>query len=220
MAGSVYFATRSCADLQPSYERWAKIFNLKQAAQTLLYLQDENLTEYSKLEQAVSEAKDAFAALSDKLKVADSRITEISALQKHIINYSNTRVVYDAYRKSGFSKKFRAEHESEILINEAAKKAFKALNLEKLPTMKPLQIEYATLTAEKKKLYQTYRAARERMQKLQTVKYNTDRLLNYSSDSPEGLGYFPASSRYDLWPYLHCLKRIVMCFKTLDYVGV
>ena len=35
----------------PGYERWAKVFNLKQMAAALAYLQDNGLTEYGELEK-------------------------------------------------------------------------------------------------------------------------------------------------------------------------
>ena len=82
-----------------------------------------------------------------------------------------------AYRKAGYSKAFRAEHESEILLHRAAKKAFDSLGLKKLPTVKSLQAEYATLLAEKKSVYADYRKARDEMRELLTVKANVDRLL-------------------------------------------
>jgi hypothetical protein len=48
----------------PGYERWAKIFNLKQAAHTLILLQEKGLTEYAQLEGKATEA----AALPGKTK--------------------------------------------------------------------------------------------------------------------------------------------------------
>ena len=46
-----------------------------------------------------------------------------------------------AYRKAGYSKKFRQEHEKEILLHRAAKEAFNEPNVKKLPTVKKLQTE-------------------------------------------------------------------------------
>ena len=38
--------------------------------------------------------------------------------------YAKTRDTYVAYRKAGYSKKFREEHDEEILLHQAAKNAF------------------------------------------------------------------------------------------------
>ncbi len=169
----------------PGYERWAKIFNLKQAAQTLIFLQENGVTEYAQLEKKAAEATATFNDLSAKIKQTENRMEEISELQKQISNYSRTREIYVQYRKSGYSKKFRSEHEGEILLHQSAKKAFDALGLKKLPSIQMLKQEYAVLLTEKKKLYQGYRQARETMKNLLTAKENTDRLLRFSPAAPE-----------------------------------
>ncbi len=103
---------------------------------------------------------------------------EINELQKHISNYSRTKDIYVQYRKSGYSKKFYTEHEGEVILHKASKKFFDEMNLEKLPTIKPLQTEYAKLSVEKNKLYQEYKAKREEMKNLSMAKANIDQILN------------------------------------------
>ena len=98
---------------------------------------------------------------------------------QHIINYAKTREVYVAYRKAGYSKKFLAEHEGDILLHKAAKKAFDEMGIKKLPTVKSIQAEYAGLLAEKKTLYPEYSAVRQEMKDLQMAKANVARLLGY-----------------------------------------
>lgn len=95
-----------------------------------------------------------------------------------IINYAKTRDTYVAYRKAGYSKKFREEHEEEILLHQAAKNAFDDMGVKKLPKVKELQAEYARLLEEKKKAYAEYRRPREEMRELLAAKANVDRLLN------------------------------------------
>ncbi|MGL6200417.1 MAG: relaxase/mobilization nuclease domain-containing protein [Lachnospiraceae bacterium] len=165
----------------PGYERWAKVFNLKQLAQTFNFLQENNLTDYEVLKEKTEHAISNFNQLSDKIKKTEKRMNEVSDLQKHISNYSRTRDVFIQYRKSGYNKNFYAEHEQEIILQKAAKQAFDKQNLKKLPTIKMLRQEYAALLAEKKTLYQSYRSARDEMKKYTTAKANADQLLNYSS---------------------------------------
>ena len=90
-----------------------------------------------------------------------------------------------AYRKAGYSRKFRQEHEEEILLHQAAKEAFKELNVKKLPTVKELQTEYAKLLADKKEAYAEYRQARAAMRELLTVKNNVDRVLAMEQTEPQ-----------------------------------
>ena len=112
-------------------------------------------------------------------------MTELTALRKHIINYAKTREVYVAYRKAGYSKKFLAEHEGDILLHKAAKKAFDDMGIKKLPTVKSIQAEYSGLLAEKKKLYPEYSAVRQEMKDLQMAKANVARLLGYEEKEKE-----------------------------------
>ena len=121
------------------YARWASVFNLKQMAHTLNYLTEHGLLEYAVLAARTNEATARCNGLLDQIKAAEQRMAEIAVLKSHIINYSKTRDVYVAYRKAGYSKAFRAEHESEILLHQAAKKYFDGLGLKKLPTVKSLQ---------------------------------------------------------------------------------
>ena len=111
-------------------------------------------------------------------------MTEIKILQQHIVNYSKTRNVYIGYRKAGYSKKYLAEHEADILLHKAAKKYFDDQGLEKLPTYQSLQKEYAELMTQKKSMYSNYKKVQERMRELQTAKANVDRILNMNIDEP------------------------------------
>ena len=160
------------------YERWAKIFNLKQAAQTLLFLQESNISDIDALRIAAQKAKDDFNDTQSRIHAAYARLKEITVLQKHIGMYIKTRDIYTQYRKSGYSKKFLAKHQAQIEAHKAAKNFFNEQNLTKLPTIKMLQTEYATLAAEKKKLYSGYHAQREYMQNILLAKQNTEILLN------------------------------------------
>lgn len=105
----------------PGYERWAKSFNLKQMAETVLYLQEHDLLYYPDLAKKANGASDRFRELSAEIKAAEQRMAELSIMRTHVINYTKTRDTYVAYRKAGYSKKFLAEHESEILLHKAAK---------------------------------------------------------------------------------------------------
>ena len=159
------------------YVNWAKKFNLKQMAQTVAYLQDHDLMDYAALTEKADAASARYHEISDRIKAAETRMAEIAVLRTQIINYAKTRDTYVAYRKAGYSKKFLAEHESDILLHKTAKKQFDALGLKKLPTVKALNTEYAALLAEKKAAYGDYRQAKKEMRELLTAKANIDRIL-------------------------------------------
>ena len=115
--------------------------------------------------------------LQSRIKADEARMSENAVLQKQIINYVKTRDVYAAYRKAGYSKKFYNEHESEIIIHKAAKKAFDDLGLKKLPTVKSLKAEYAEMLAEKKSLYSDYYKLKNEQRDLLIYKANIERIM-------------------------------------------
>ncbi|MCM1412664.1 MAG: relaxase/mobilization nuclease domain-containing protein [Lachnospiraceae bacterium] len=167
------------------YARWAQGFNLKQMAATLNFLTEHKLLDYGTLCKKTDEVTARFHELSGQIKAADARMAELNTLRKHIINYAKTREVYAAYRKAGYSKKFLAEHEADILLHKAAKKAFDEMGIGKLPTVKGIQTEYARLLAEKKALYPEYSQVRQEMKDLQMAKANVARLLGYEEKEKE-----------------------------------
>ena len=167
------------------YERWAKSFNLKQMAETVLYLKEHGLLDYSDLTKKAEAASDRFHELSAEIKASEQRMTELSMMKKHIINYSKTRDTYVAYRKAGYSKKFLAEHESDILLHKAAKKYFDDIGIKSFPSTKSIDAEFAELLAKKKVAYSEYRKARDEMKELHTVIANVDRILEIKEETNE-----------------------------------
>ncbi|WP_102269058.1 relaxase/mobilization nuclease domain-containing protein [Massilicoli timonensis] len=163
----------------PGYERWAKVFNLKQLSQAVIYLKEHGNMSYEDLQERTSAVTDRFNALSTQIKDMESRMTANGELQKQIVNYVKTRAVYIEYRKAGYSKKFRSEHEAEILLHQAAKKHFDSLGITKLPSVKSLREEYAGLLEQKRKTYAAYKQARAEMKELHNVKANVDYLLEF-----------------------------------------
>lgn len=146
------------------YQRWATLFNLKQMAQVMCFLQENEINDFGELTARADAAVSRFNGLGDSIKAAEQRLQEIAALKKHIVNYSKTREVYVAYRKAGYSKKFFEGHREAITIHKAAKEAFEQLGLKKLPRVKELNAEYTQILEQKKAAYPAYRKARAEMQ--------------------------------------------------------
>ena len=97
----------------------------------------ERATRKKKLSRAELEEKAVAATahhneLSAQIKATEKRMAEIAVLRTHIVNYAKTRETYVAYRKAGYSRKFREEHEQEILLHQAAKNAFDEMGVKKM----------------------------------------------------------------------------------------
>jgi hypothetical protein len=165
------------------YERWAKLFNLKQAAQTLIYLEENGLASYGKLSAAAESAKSELTEIRAKITDAERRLKDNAAMQKHLRQYARTRAVYDGYKKSGYSKQYRLEHEKDISEHQAAKKFFGGFDAAKkgLPKTSDLKKEYAAILAEKKALYPKYGELKARTNDVVTAKKNIDLYLDVKS---------------------------------------
>ncbi len=178
----------------PGYQRWATVYNLKQMAQTMLFLREHGIESLDQLQQQAENVTSRFHDLDTKLKASEKRLVEIAALKTHIANYSKARDTYVAYRKSGYSKKFFESHREELTLHKAAKDAFDQLGVKKLPRVKDLSIEYAEVLAEKKAAYADYRTAREEMREYQKARRNVEVFLKASPEQEADLHIEPIVS--------------------------
>ena len=167
------------------YARWAKRYNLKEMSKTLIFLQENKIGSIEEMQERVDAATAHYHELGDSIKAAEARMAEIAVLRTHIVNYARTRPVYDAYRKSGYSKKFLEEHREQITLHKAAKAAFDESNLRTLPKVKELDAEYSNLLTEKKARYPDYRKAKEEMQELLRAKRNVELFFAEEKSSAE-----------------------------------
>ena len=156
------------------YKKWATKFNLKEMSKTLLFLQEQKIGSAEELRERAAAATERYHTMGDSIKAAETRLAEIAVRKTHIINYAKTRPVYDAYRKSGYSKKFLEAHREEITLHKAAKAAFDEAGMKKLPKVKELDAEYAELLIKKKAAYPDYRKARDEMQELMKAQKNVE----------------------------------------------
>ena len=160
------------------YQRWAKVFNVKQTAKTILFLQERGIYDYESLKQITDSAADRMTELGASIKAKEKRLGEIRALKTHIINYAKTRDVYVEYRKSGYSKKFFEAHREELALHKAAKEAFTQSGLEKLPTVKQLNQEFYEILQAKKEEYEEYRKLKDELREYQIARKNMEIVLD------------------------------------------
>ena len=165
----------------PGYERWAKVFNIKQMAAALAYIQDNNLTDYEQLAQKATEAADRFHVISEQVKQTEQAMKTNAGLKAATVQYAKTRPVFEQYKATKYSRKFLAEHEADLELYRAAQAEMRSLlGGAKLPKMDVLKEEGRKLTAKKKQLYGEYQKARRDMQEIVTIKANIDTLMGYT----------------------------------------
>ena len=165
----------------PGYERWAKVFNIKQMAAALAYIQDNNLTDYEQLAKKATEAADRFHVISEQVKQTEQAMKTNAGLKAATVQYAKTRPVFEQYKVTKYSRKFLAEHEADLELYRAAQAEMRSLlGGAKLPKMDVLKEEGRKLTAKKKQLYGEYQKARRDMQEIVTIKANIDTLMGYT----------------------------------------
>ena len=168
-----YGVAVKCATITPNAARMTE-YNLKEMSKTLIFLQEKKIGSIEEMQERVDAATARYHELGDSIKAAETRMTEIAVLRTHIVNYTKTRPVYDAYRKAGYSKRFLENHRAEITLHKAAKTAFDEAKLKKLPKVKELDAEYSKLLTEKKAAYPDYRKAKDEMQELLRAQRNVE----------------------------------------------
>ena len=165
------------------YAQWAKVFNVKQMAKTLLFLQERGIKSRAELSTRAATASEKLSALNERIKEIDARIAEITELRGHIVTYAKTRKTFDEYKASRYSRKFFDAHADEIEQHRAAKRYFNAHGIEKLPKIKTLNAEYDTLVAEKRAAYAEYRVIRDEQRELLVHRHNVEMLMDEEKSS-------------------------------------
>ena len=178
---SLLIDIENCIKAQQSagYERWAKIENLKRAARTMVFLDQNGIARYTDLQQKIAELQDGQEQTAAALKTVESRLSNMALLIKHIETYRELRPLYDEYKKSRDKEKYLRGHESEIILFEAAANALKAAGISgKLPDSAKLKADYQRLAAEKDRLYSEYGKLKKQLREYDAVKQNVDSILS------------------------------------------
>lgn len=165
------------------YEHKAKLTILKEAARTLNYLTENNLLQYADLEKKVEDVHSSYDRTGKELKGVEARLREVQPLIKNISNYQRLKPVYDAFQKAKDKPGFKAKHEAELVIFEAARSTLLAMQGdEKLPSLKTLQAEQAQLFEEQERLYAERNRLKKEAKQIETIKSNVDTFLSPSAD--------------------------------------
>ena len=165
------------------YEHKAKLTILKEAARTLNYLTENNLLQYADLEKKVEDVHSSYDRTGKELKGVEARLREVQPLIKNISNYQRLKPVYDAFQKAKDKPGFKAKHEAELVIFEAARSTLLAMQGdEKLPSLKTLQAQQQRLLDEQQRLYDERAKLKKEVKQIETIKSNVDTFLAPSAD--------------------------------------
>ena len=159
------------------YEQWAKIHNLKQAAKTLNFLTEHQISRYEDLTAKITEIQTESDKAGDALKEVEKRLADMAVLIKNVSTFQKTKPAYDTYRKARNKERYRAAHEGTVILHEAAAKALKAAGISKLPNLAALQAEYEKLQEQKEALRADYGKLKKQVREYDVIKQNIDSIL-------------------------------------------
>ena len=154
------------------YERWAKKYNLKAMAQTLILLQEKDLLNEAALNQRIAELETKYHDSLAVVKDLEGRMKFNKELRYHVVAYTSTRGIVQQFNTAKRPAAFEEQHRAELTAYRAAAAYFKANDITKLPSPKKLEAEYAQLASEKAKFYEQYKESKEELLKLKTAKQN------------------------------------------------
>ena len=159
------------------YEQWAKIHNLKQAAKTLNFLTEHQISRYEDLTAKITEIQTESDKAGDALKEVEKRLADMAVLIKNVSTFQKTKPAYDTYRKARNKERYRAAHEGTVILHEAAAKALKAAGISKLPNLAALQAEYEKLQEQKETLRADYGKLKKQVREYDVIRQNIDSIL-------------------------------------------
>jgi hypothetical protein len=165
------------------YEQWAKIFNIRQMAQTLIFLKENDIDSYDDLKKRAAVVSGKHYRLSQEIREIEAKQKEITELQRQIGNYGKGRTVHDKYKAGGYDQSFFEANRAALTLYQAAKNYFNEQGYKgKLPSINALKQEWATLDSKKKLLYKDYHALTPRHKELQTALINARNILGIDND--------------------------------------
>ena len=124
-----------------------------------------------------------FNSMIEKQKKAEGE-----ALISTVLFDNASEVIHDRVSVQNIKPKsaFRAKHEAELVIFEAAKTTLLAMQGDqKLPSLKAFQAEQQRLTDEQQRLYDERARLKREMKQIDTIKANVDMLLRIDEDQEQ-----------------------------------
>ena len=187
--------TSALSSVSRAYDRRAKINNLKQMANTIMYVENHGYETKEALDSAYDGLHGNVTASRTALKRSEDGIKALNEQIHYTGQYLANKSTYAAYMKAKNKGRFRSEHEAEIILYEAARKYLKDhANDGTLPSLAyidsapgkfvpidRLKAKRAELIKEQKELRSAYHSARDAEKELYVIKKNVDTMLQEPS---------------------------------------
>ena len=155
-----------------------KLFNLKEMAKTVAYIQERGYDTRDSLEDSFSEVKNLASSSRKVLKDTEDKLRILNEQIHYTGQYLANKSVYRQFCRAKHKGQFREEHPAEIALYESARKFLQGQSADgRLPSIKLLKAEKEQLLHKKKEAQKTYHYYRDYQKELNTVCSNVDKIL-------------------------------------------
>lgn len=164
-----------------AYALKVKISNLQKMAETLVWVQENNINDLTELNDLCKTAQANAQAAYERLSQAEDELYKTNEQIHYAGQYLSTKEVQQQFTKAIFKKKFRAEHSKELDAYVESVKYFREENDGKLPSLKFLKKRKEELTkeiAERKKVYTPLKEESRRLEVASDNVYSIFRKTN------------------------------------------
>ena len=174
-----------------AYDRKVNINNLKEMANTIMYIEEHGIESRDALNNSFDESRNRTSDARSALKHSEDGITGLNEQIHYTGQYLANKGTYQAFLKAKNKGRFRSEHESEIIIYEAARRYLKEhADNGTLPSLKyiksapgkyvsldSLKSKRSELISKQKKLRTRYYSAKNAEKEMYAIKRNVDNML-------------------------------------------
>ena len=130
------------------YERWAKVFNLKQLSKSVALLSEHGVSTEAELAQRIAELQSQYSEALEVVKTWKPASTK-TGTEPPRFGLPPKPEDCPAGQTAKDPETFREQHRAELTAYQAAAAYFKAHNIQKLPSLKQLKSEREELISER-----------------------------------------------------------------------
>nr|WP_242994646.1 relaxase/mobilization nuclease domain-containing protein [Faecalibacterium prausnitzii] len=172
-----------------AYALKVKISNLQKMAETLVWVQENNINDLTELNDLCKTAQANAQAAYERLSQAEDGLYKTNEQIHYAGQYLSTKDVQQQFTKAIFKKKFRAEHSKELDAYAESVKYFREENDGKLPSLKSLKKRKEELTKEIAERKKAYAPLREESRRLEIASDNVYSIFRKTDEMKSDLAW-------------------------------
>ena len=174
-------------------DRNMKIRNLKEIANTIMYMEEHGIKNQETLDRLYQNARDKLYISRSALKNSEDSIKALNEQIHYTGQYLSKKSIYQAYVMAHNKTKFRSEHQADLLLFESARRYLREHADEgTLPSLDYIDSELGAfvplnklksvrtkLIEQQKKKRSHYYSAKNEEKRLYAIKRNVDNMLSH-----------------------------------------